>query len=839
MKTSKRSFLPYLFTILLAALFCLALLTSCKSGEEAPGQNVQSGGTLVDHTGTPGTSLFSFSDLELTGGDTARIVPDFAPDAGITFDEIEYSVTEGTDVVSVDGYFVTAKAAGKAVIYAEYKSDRTVYSSFNVRVDMKGSLYKISDFVYASRKGGVYSSSFPLTLKPSDSKYTIRYTLDCSTPTKESPLYSGGIKISDMTEISDYPLTRSVKSEPLDGAGQGKCVSDAYLNNIERSGNYPKTGCGTVVTFSVYDGDKLLETSSVTYIIKEKAEKYFTVPVICLSMPYENWFDGTDGIYNVVYHDKTARANLEYYDPVSGESFAVNTQVKVGGGWSRGYPKRTLNLNFKRDQNGSKNDPLDVAVFGEEITDKGGSLLSGLTRLRLHNSGNTYESGNLFGDAFFQEICKGENCSTAAYRLCLVYLNGEYWGYYGLREKYSAEFFEDNYGVDDDDVMFAKLTGNVWQAKAGEQSALDTQIKALRSYYTKRNFTLDSVYNEFIENYIDKDSFIDALIFEGFAHNWDYVANNNNFQMWRSSVIKDGVPYYDGKWRVCLHDLDFALQHNSGNYLVPKEYTGTKSNDYSYDKFQLYGKLLSNASFRADLVSRMRELFAAKLSPEVTVPILERMASELKPFFLDNAERWGMNYSIESWLDQIKTLKNRLTYRAGYFAATTAAMYEPFEVDGSTLFVVDNLGNSDSLNNSDPFSVNARSFELEFYVNNDEFSANDARAFIRFAYGSKYFKIYWGAGQYSSQWMSGALADGVDNSDIDYINVGKHKFNIKFKLGKVTLTVDGFFVKEFSLDSEFLKVDSFTFGGMQSKISVNRVKLKIDRGAGNIEEKTF
>lgn len=819
------------FLFVLAFIAASALFTSC-GGNQNSDKN--------EENGKKETRLFSISDVEMTCGDCFRIVPTFAPDADITFDEINYIVEEGQEVVTADGYYLTAMEKGSALIRAEYRFDRSVYSTFKVNVDMKGSLYKISDYVYASQKGGVYPSGFLLTLEPSNENYTIYYTTDCSTPTASSDRYSEPLLVRDQTKTGKYPLTKSVLSEPIDGAGLGKCVSTDYVNYIENIGSYPKVGCGTVITYSVYDGETLLETSSVTYIIKNNAEKYFTIPVVCLSMPYENWFDSEDGIYNIVYSDMKSRAYLEYYDPMSGEALKVNTSIKVGGGWSRGYPKRTLNLNFNRDENGNLNSASNVAFFGDVTKDGDGTtLLSSITRLRLHNSGNTYESGCLFGDALFQEIAKDTNCATTSYRPCVVYLNGEFWGYYGLREQYSDVFFENNYGVDRDDVIVTNLTGNSWNVTEGDPDASEKILKEFELYYLKYNFKSDSVYNEFIDKYIDKESFIDAIILEAFAHNWDYVANNNNFRMWRTSEIKEGVPYYDGKWRVCLHDLDFALQHNTGNYLVPSKYTAAKSNDYSYDKFPLYHKLLSNSSFVADLIARMKELFETVLSPERTTAILDRMAAELDPFFDDNAARWGITYKKKEWNDYITALRSRLSTRVDYFIATTLAMYEPFEYDASAVITLNNLKSDNSTDSSQSIEVDSRIFEVEFYVDNEEFSKNDAKAFIRFTSGDKHFTIYWGTGMTSGQWFSGSVDDGTDNLDIDYINIGKHKINIKYRNGTITLTVDDYFVKTVKVKDEIKTVDAFTFGSVQSKVSINRIRLIRRNGSGETVEITY
>ena len=50
-----------------------------------------------------------------------------------------------------------------------------------------------------------------------------------------------------------------------------------------------------------------------------------------------------------------------------------------------------------------------------------------------------------------------------AYEPCIIYLNGEYWGIYGIREKIDEHYIEDNYGFSSDSVdllnSFGVLSG--------------------------------------------------------------------------------------------------------------------------------------------------------------------------------------------------------------------------------------------------------------------------------------------------------------------------------------------------------------------------------------------
>ena len=93
---------------------------------------------------------------------------------------------------------------------------------------------------------------------------------------------------------------------------------------------------------------------------------------------------------------------MEFFD-TDGTGFEINTQVKVGGGWSRGRPQRTLHLNFNKDEYGNKQTPVKHTIFGDRKKRGSGQTLDEFTRFRLWNGGSTYESYMRFNDAFLQE----------------------------------------------------------------------------------------------------------------------------------------------------------------------------------------------------------------------------------------------------------------------------------------------------------------------------------------------------------------------------------------------------------------------------------------------------
>ena len=62
----------------------------------------------------------------------------------------------------------------------------------------------------------------------------------------------------------------------------------------------------------------------------------------------------------------------------------------------------------------------------------------------------------------------GSGLETQAYRPAVVYLNGEYWGFYNIREKVNEHFLDDKIDVDKSEINLLVANGEV----AGGQQRL-------------------------------------------------------------------------------------------------------------------------------------------------------------------------------------------------------------------------------------------------------------------------------------------------------------------------------------------------------------------------------
>ncbi|GAE86952.1 CotH kinase family protein [Acetivibrio straminisolvens] len=69
----------------------------------------------------------------------------------------------------------------------------------------------------------------------------------------------------------------------------------------------------------------------------------------------------------------------------------------------------------------------------------------------MRNAGNDW-TGALFRDEMMQSLVSHLKLDTQAYRPCVVFLNGEYWGIYHIRERFDDKYLKEHYDLDDDKV---------------------------------------------------------------------------------------------------------------------------------------------------------------------------------------------------------------------------------------------------------------------------------------------------------------------------------------------------------------------------------------------------
>ena len=351
------------------------------------------------------------------------------------------------------------------------------------------------------------------------------------------------------------------------------------------------------------------KTATYTYLIGER----HSLPVLCLTA------DDLQQFKNLYFASAKSpqTANAALFD---GEhSFNKDGMLSLKGHTSLKLPKKSLGMSFPDSVDG----PLEADVFGNGVTDFAElSIRAGQDNLRT-----------LFRTELMQDLVleSSEHLMAQSSKFCAVYINGQYWGIYALKEKMEEEFYAAHRHVSSESVAMVE----------GE-APLDSDF-----YRDVIGFVIENDMSE-EENYaticrtIDVDSFIDWIIFEGYSGNTDTI---NNIVFFRSSED-------DGLWRWGLLDLDWAFQNPEMDYRV---IIANETNS-GYQMYKLIKELMRNDEFKARFFRRFGELNRTTLSNAHVLEAIDHYAELLNPEIDRDEFLRGSSYqSWRFWVDELKS----------------------------------------------------------------------------------------------------------------------------------------------------------------------------------------
>ena len=117
-------------------------------------------------------------------------------------------------------------------------------------------------------------------------------------------------------------------------------------------------------------------------------------------------------------------SRIEYFDDNKDKKAEEIIDLEIHGGWSRAEPQKSFRIDLKSKYTGR----LEEAIIPAK------SHINSYNNFNLRNGGQHTWSDKI-QDALISRIAAETNVNYMAYQPCIVYLNGEYWGVYGIREK--------------------------------------------------------------------------------------------------------------------------------------------------------------------------------------------------------------------------------------------------------------------------------------------------------------------------------------------------------------------------------------------------------------------
>ncbi len=523
--------------------------------------------------------------------------------------------------------------------------------------------------VLFSHNAGIYEKTISLQLT-GPAGYTVYYTTDGSDPTTSTTRkkYSSAISLTDTSAMAWGPVTQA-------WANMG--YSPAASKQIG----------GHVIKACAIKGTEKTAVFTNTYFITDDLEQY-GVSIISISMPKDEVIDSRyDGFYSgycppgtpITATRPRGLGIMEVFDANGNRVGNSRVEMAVSGNGSSGAGMKSLRIYYKgiNNQDAGLFSDLNYDIFNGLARDAEGEAITSFSRLLLRNSGNDCGSSYI-RDAYMQRVCAGLNVDTMASATTLVFINGEFWGVYNLRERYSGEYVESHYGVDKDNVTIlendylALTSGGDPNAPYIVSSGVEgdeVPFNELVNYMRTTNLA-DAESYAYVCSQMDIDSFIDLWVARLYFNARDWP--ENNMKVWRNKN-PDDPSGMDTKWHFTLLDMDMGFSfYPSGHWANTSE--GADFFGSFYNRGTVCGdmmmSLLNNEEFKTRLYSRYYDLAKNYFTTEYLSAVLEDYIAERTPLITLQENRWPGDYGgdkVSDWNTNCANMRSFVAKRNDYF----------------------------------------------------------------------------------------------------------------------------------------------------------------------------
>jgi CotH kinase protein/Lamin Tail Domain/Chitobiase/beta-hexosaminidase C-terminal domain len=539
------------------------------------------------------------------------------PNAAIKHTNFKITQTKGESVVLTqadgtlaDNYTFTIPNQGNHSYGRSPNGSSTwkIYTTPTPGVANTGSAYQAyAPAVQATLDAGFYTGTAAVALSTS-AGFTIRYTTNGSEPTSTSSLYSTTLNFSSTTVLKARAFSSNA------AILNGFVMANTYFININH--------VIPVLSIAGTNLNTLLNGSQIT--------------------PY---------------------GSFEYFENKILKDEAYGEFNKHGNdSWS--YPQRGIDW-ITRDQMGYK-DELKNKFFKERTRTK-------FQRLILKAAANDNypaENGAHIRDSYVHTLAVqgGLDVDARTHTSCVMYVNGQYWGVYDLREKADdADFTSYYYDQDEPDIDYIKTWGNTWQEYGSW-----TDWYTLKSFILGNNMAVAANY-DYVEQQFDLLSLVDYIIINQHSVCKDWL--NWNTAWWRGRNP-------DGKakrWRYALWDMDATFGHyinytgipNVGPTADPCDVEQIPSSGDPENHVDLLMALFANPEFKALYVNRYADLLNGPLSCQNMNALLDEMTNAIAPEMAQQCLRWGG--TVAQWQQNVQSVHD--------FINTRCQVLEPSIVD--------------------------------------------------------------------------------------------------------------------------------------------------------------
>ena len=521
-----------------------------------------------------------------------------------------------------------------------------------------------------SKGSGFYENEFLLTLSSSQGS-EIYYTTDSSNPLNSTTVqkYTEPIKIYDRSsEPNVYAEIGDDENSPLFIGSFGGYKRPKYLIDkamVIRAYCENENGISPII-------------DNTYFVTTGNLEKYSNFTIVSLVVNPEDLFDPDIGIYVVGNEYIEAKNNMDPND------FTQMFKLMYASNFYKEGPEWEKKTNMAIFENGKMILQQNVGIrirgfstkmqagksfnvyakkrFGEKTIkntlfkdnyDKKNKLITKYKSIALRNIFSEERTKDEIGNIL---LFGREFQSISDTRKSMLFLNGEYWGFYIIIEKFSESYFESHYDVPKEKVTLIKEG----ELSNGEESELPLYNNFFDEY-SKKDVLDEKIYEE-INNFIDLDSLIEHFVIGIYIGTADWPGHNDG--VWRYNGEKiDNNPYSDGRWRYISFDFDYSMGYSIAMWgQTPTEEPYEVNNLKNLERNKraptnLFLALLKNEDFRNKYILRFCDFINGIFNLDRVDLLLNDYKDNYLDMLADSKVRWK-GYDYENELEAFATFKN-------------------------------------------------------------------------------------------------------------------------------------------------------------------------------------
>lgn len=529
------------------------------------------GYTLSNHPGTP---VYSFSDVVLEAGKYLLLICDGTTRKDSSGLHVPVKINAGGEtfyLADKSGVICDVFSTGKGrrgISSGRAGSDtsrRYFFSSPTPGSANEGTRYQtFAPMPAFSVEGGVIKKGTSVSLSVPEG-YTIVYTTDGSEPTRSSAVYRSAFKIRENTVIRAAAYGKS--------ALISDCVTQTYL-----------------------------------------VDNPHTIPIFCVSGKPED-LTKSKGIFLDETNSQEKRIYAEYFDEQGKKEVEFPCGAALFGPSSRKHAQKGVKLTLRETYGVNE---VTYPFFRDNE-----KAVRTFSKILLRPSGEEQLYSKL-RDELVPALIRGRmDLDFQEFQACALYINGQYWGAYYIREHLGSDYVYRYYGYEKGDYDIVK-------AQHIAQEGTLAAYKRMTKFCEDNNLGERKNY-EALCKIVDMDSLINYWIVETYFGNSDTV----NLRCYK---------HKDGKWRWMLYDLDWSMQANKA--MRSKDYIymhllDPKGHGIGHYNNALMRKLLTqNEEFRTRFLTAYCYHISNTFAPDRAVEILDGMAKNIEGEIKLNEKVW-------------------------------------------------------------------------------------------------------------------------------------------------------------------------------------------------------